>query len=69
MTPSTITRSLKSLVKAGCVGKIYEQKGWKGKAIEDYEKFLTLWKDADPGLAEVEDMRERLESPNTSKTA
>jgi hypothetical protein len=32
----------------------------KGKAIEHYEKFLDLWKNADPGIAEVEDVRERL---------
>jgi tetratricopeptide (TPR) repeat protein len=42
------------------LGKIYEQKGWKGKAIEHYEKFLDLWKDADPGLPEVEDTKKRL---------
>jgi hypothetical protein len=30
------------------------------KAMEHYEKFLSLWKDADPGIAEVEDARERL---------
>ncbi len=42
------------------LGKIYEEKGWKGKAIEHYEKFLDLWKDADPGIAEVEDARERM---------
>ena len=42
------------------LGKIYGQKGWKGKAIEHYEKFLDLWKDADPGIAEVEDAKKRL---------
>jgi len=42
------------------LGKIYEQKGWKGKAIEYYEKFLSLWKDVDPSIAEVEDAKKRL---------
>jgi serine/threonine protein kinase/predicted Zn-dependent protease len=42
------------------LGKIYEQQGNKGKAIEHYEKFLNLWKDADPGIAEVEDAKKRL---------
>jgi tetratricopeptide (TPR) repeat protein len=39
------------------LGKIYEQQGNKANAIEHYEKFLFLWKDADPGIAEVEDAR------------
>ena len=42
------------------LAKLYVQKGWKGKAIENYEKFLELWKDADPGLPEVEDARKKL---------
>jgi serine/threonine protein kinase/Tfp pilus assembly protein PilF len=42
------------------LGKIYEKKGWKGKAIEHYEKFLDLWKDTDYGIAEVNDARGRL---------
>jgi len=42
------------------LGKIYEEKGWKGKAIEHYEKFLDLWKDADPGIPEIEDAKEKL---------
>ena len=36
------------------------QKGWKGKALEHYEKFLSLWKDADPGIVEVEDAKKRV---------
>jgi len=42
------------------LGRIAEQQGDKTKAIERYQKFLDLWKDADPGIAEVEDTRKRL---------
>ena len=42
------------------MGKIYEQKGEKARAIENYRKFLDLWKNADPGLPEPEDARTRL---------
>ena len=44
------------------LGKIHEQQGNTAKAIKHYEKFLSLWKDADPGIAEVEDARKRLAS-------
>ncbi len=44
------------------LGRIFEQKDYKGKAIENYEKFLELWKDADPGIVEVEDAKTRLEA-------
>ncbi|UCC41413.1 MAG: protein kinase [Candidatus Aminicenantes bacterium] len=42
------------------LGRIYEQQGNAAKAIEHYKKFLDLWKDADPGIAEVEDAKKRL---------
>ena len=42
------------------LGKIGEQQGQKQKAVENYHKFLGLWKDADPGIPEVEDARNRL---------
>jgi tetratricopeptide (TPR) repeat protein len=42
------------------VGKVYEDQGDAAKAIKHYEKFLDLWKDADPGTAEVDDARESL---------
>jgi len=32
----------------------------KSKAIEHYEKFLTLWKNADPDITEVGDARKRV---------
>ncbi len=44
------------------LGKIFEEKGWKGKSIEHYEKFLDLWKDADEGLPELEDAKKKLKS-------
>jgi cytochrome c-type biogenesis protein CcmH/NrfG len=42
------------------LGKINEEQGNSAKATEHYEKFLSLWKDADPGLPEVEDAKKRL---------
>jgi tetratricopeptide (TPR) repeat protein len=42
------------------LGKIAEQQGQKAKAIEHYQKFLALWKYADPGLPEVKDAKWRL---------
>jgi hypothetical protein len=42
------------------LGRAYEGSGWKNKAIAAYEEFLEIWKDADPGLKDVEDARERL---------
>jgi tetratricopeptide (TPR) repeat protein len=42
------------------LGKINEEQGNIAKSIEHYEKFLDLWKDADPGIAEVEDAKKRL---------
>jgi len=42
------------------MGKIYQEQGKKNKAIENFEKFLDLWKEADPGIPEVEDARKQL---------
>jgi len=42
------------------LGKTLEQQGNTTKAIEHYEQFLQLWKDADPGLPEVDDAHIRL---------
>ena len=42
------------------LGQIHEKMGDKVKAIENYGKFLDLWKNVDPGRPEVEDARKRL---------
>jgi len=41
------------------LAKLYEQKSWTGKAIEHYQKFLELWKEADPDIPEVEEAKKR----------
>jgi len=49
-------------VKAHYVlGMAYEKLGQTAKAIKKYEEFLDIWKNADPGLPEVADARQRLE--------
>ena len=42
------------------VAKSYEKKGQKAKAIEHYKKSLDVWRDAVPGIPEVEDAKKRL---------
>jgi len=42
------------------LGIAYEKSGWKEKAINNYEAFLDIWKDADPGIEEIEDAQKRL---------
>jgi len=42
------------------LGQAYETSGWTKKAIEKYEKFLEIWKDADPGMEEIDDAKARV---------
>ena len=42
------------------MGLAYEKSGWNEKAVEKYEEFLDIWKNADPGIPEIADARQRL---------
>jgi tetratricopeptide (TPR) repeat protein len=38
-----------------------ERSGWKDRATQHYQEFLSIWKDADPGIDLVDDAKQRLE--------
>lgn len=46
------------------LGRIFQKKGERSRAVENYETFLDLWKDADSGIFELEDARIQLNSLN-----
>jgi eukaryotic-like serine/threonine-protein kinase len=47
------------------LGEVYEKSGRTDKAIEQYDRFLDIWKNADPGLPEVADAKARLAALQT----
>jgi len=42
------------------LGLAYEKSGWREKAVEQYQEFLEIWKEADPGISEIVDAKARL---------
>jgi tetratricopeptide (TPR) repeat protein/predicted Ser/Thr protein kinase len=58
---SRVLSTIRAATAYYLLGTAYEASGWNEKAIEQYEIFLDLWKDADPGLPVVEEARRRLE--------
>jgi tetratricopeptide (TPR) repeat protein len=50
----------KSVMAHYLLGQAYEQSGWKDKAVQQYQAFLDIWKNADPGIKELDDARARI---------
>jgi tetratricopeptide (TPR) repeat protein len=46
------------------LGKIYEKQNEKKRAVENYERFLDMWKDADEDLPDLIDAKKRLRALN-----
>jgi tetratricopeptide (TPR) repeat protein len=42
------------------LGRAYEESGLNNKAIEQYEEFLDIWQEADPGIESIYDASERM---------
>lgn len=49
------------------LAKIYEKQGDKKRTIENYDKFLDMWKDADEDLPDLIDTKKRLSTLKKSK--
>lgn len=58
--PASPDRRIRIPVYHYRLGRLYEDKGLQDKAAEQYRVFVDLWKDADPGLPEVEDAKKRM---------
>ncbi|MCJ7459357.1 MAG: FlgO family outer membrane protein [candidate division Zixibacteria bacterium] len=53
--------TLKGVMAYYLLGLAYDKSGWTDKAIEKYEEFLDILRNADPGIPEVADAKERLQ--------
>lgn len=51
---------IKSVKLHYMLGKAYEDSGWTEKAIAQYKEYIDILKDADPGIPDVKDAKERL---------
>ena len=63
---SRVLSTIRAVTARYHLGMAYEASGWNEKAMEQYETFLHIYKDADPGIPVVDEVRGRLEGLRSS---
>jgi tetratricopeptide (TPR) repeat protein len=58
--PGRVFWGIRSVQMHYFLGLAYEKYGLYDEAIQQYARFLRIWRDADPGLISIEDARDRL---------
>jgi tetratricopeptide (TPR) repeat protein len=62
VSPDPLTRKFRLIHPQSrfLLAQLYEKKGLRAKALEQYKALAVIWKDADPDFAEAREVKQRL---------